>query len=59
MLSPVADPDLQKGGGGEGGRSHPDPEIRGEPGLPKNFLGVIQASVWSKNKGGLRDYAWL
>ena len=29
----VADPDLQIGGGGGGG--HPDPEIRGGPGLKK------------------------
>ena len=46
-----------KGGGG----SHPDPEIRGgqssRPGdkggglVSKNFLSVLQASVWSKNKG--------
>ena len=33
----VADPDLQIRGGGEGG-GHPDPEIRGGPGLQKNFF---------------------
>ena len=31
----VADPDLQIGGWGWGG-GHPDPEIRGGPGLQKN-----------------------
>ena len=37
----VADPDLQTrgGGGGGGGQGgHPEPEIKGEPGLKKNFL---------------------
>ena len=36
----------------EGGQSHPDPEIRWGPGLKKNFFSALQASVWSKNKGG-------
>ena len=37
--------------GGEGGGGHPEPEIRRGPGLQKKFL-ALQASVWSKNKGG-------
>ena len=41
-----------KGGGGGGG--HPDPEIRGGPGLKKNFFSALRASFWSKNKGGGR-----
>ena len=45
-----ADPDTQMGGVGEGG-GHPDPEIRGMPGLKKIFF-ALRASVWSKNKGG-------
>ena len=42
---PVADPTpSDKGGGGGGGGvlaggGHPDPEIRGEPGLTKIFFG--------------------
>ena len=32
----MADPDLQIRGRGGGG--HPDPKIRGEPGLQKNFF---------------------
>ena len=47
----VVDPDLQIWGGeGREGR-HPDSEIRGGPGLKKNFL-ALWASFWSKNKGG-------
>ena len=46
---PVADPDLQIGGRGGG---HPDPEIRGKPGLKKIFFSALRASVWSKNKRG-------
>ena len=38
-----------KGGGG-----HPDPEIRGGPGLKKIFFSALRASFWSKNKGGGR-----
>ena len=41
MLYPVADPDIQirrRVGGGRGGGGHPDPEIRGRPGLKKNFF---------------------
>ena len=42
-----------KGGGGALG--HPDPEIRGEPGLQKFIFGPSgAASVWSKNKRGAR-----
>ena len=33
-----------------GGGGHPDPEVRGRPGL--NFFSTLRASVWSKNKGG-------
>ena len=29
---------------------HPDPEIRGRPGLKKKFFSTLQASVWSKNE---------
>ena len=38
-------------GEGGGGR-YSDPEIRGRPGLKKNFFSALPASVWSKNKGG-------
>ena len=38
---------VRKGGGGVGG-GHPDPEIRGVRSI---FFG-LQASFWSKNKGG-------
>ena len=41
----MADPYLQKGGGG-GGR--PDPEIRGGGLVPKEFF--FGPSAWSKNK---------
>ena len=36
----MADPDLQirEGGGGECRGGHPDPEIRGGPGLQQKFL---------------------
>jgi len=53
---PVADPDLQIRGSrsfrpsDKGGPGHPDPEIRGAPGL-KIFFSALRASVWSKNKG--------
>ena len=54
MLYPVADPDIQirrrVGGGGGGGGGHPDPEIRGRPGLKKKCFSALQASVWSKNE---------
>ena len=49
MLYPVADPDIQirrRMGG------HPDPEIRGRPGLKKKFFSALRASVWSKKIGG-------
>ena len=51
MLYPVADPDIQirrRVGGVLGG--HPDPEIRGRPGLKKKFFSALRASVWSKNE---------
>ena len=38
-------------GGGGGGELSFRPEIRGMPGLKKNFSS-LRASVWSKNKGG-------
>ena len=38
----MADPDLQIRGGGGG--SHQDPEIRGVPGLQKNFFGPLLLS---------------
>ena len=47
MLYPVADPDIQirrRVGG------HPDPEIRGRPGLKKKFFSALRASVWFKNE---------
>ena len=37
-------------GGEEGGRLHPDPEIRRRQ-SPKKFFSALWASVWSKNKG--------
>ena len=44
----VADPDLKI----RRGPGHPDPEIRGGGRSPKRFFSALQASVWSKNKGG-------
>ena len=44
----MADPDFQIMGGGGGG--HPDPEIKGGPGLKKIFSS-LWGSFWSKNKG--------
>ena len=39
----------------KGGPSHPDPEVRGGWGRSrKKFFWALQASVWSKNKGGPR-----
>ena len=32
------------------GAGHPDPEIRGGPGLQKKIFLALRASVWSKNK---------
>ena len=41
----MADPDLQiREGGGRGG-GHPDPEIKGEPGLKFFFLGSSGLSL--------------
>ena len=42
--------------GGRGG-GHPDPEIRGTPGLQKTFS-ALWASFWLKNKGG-RPLPWI
>ena len=42
-----------KEGEGGGGGGHPDSEIKGGPGLKKLFP-ALQASFWSKNKGGGR-----
>ena len=55
-LGSVADPDIQirrgwEGEGGGGGCGHPDPELRGMPSLQRIFS-PLQASVWSKYKGG-------
>ena len=44
----VADPDLQIRGGG-----HPDPEIRGGPGVPKIFFGPLGLILVKKGGGGL------
>ena len=41
-------PSVTWGGGG----GHPDPEIREGGGSVKKFFWALQASVWSKNKGG-------
>ena len=40
----MANPDLQVRGG------HPDPKIRGSPGL-QNLFSALRASFWAKNKG--------
>ena len=50
-IRPVADPDLQMGGGGGVGLGHPDSEIKGGPGLKKKFFSALRASFWSKTKG--------
>ena len=49
-LQSVADPDLQIRKGRVPG--HPDPDIRGDPGSPKNYFLALRASVWSKNMEG-------
>ena len=50
--NPVAYPDLQIKGGGEGRGGHPDVEIRGRGQSQKSFFfSALRASVWSKNKG--------
>ena len=48
----MADPHLQRRGGG--GAGHPDPEIRGVGGTQskKYFFSALWASFWSENKGG-------
>ena len=46
---PVADPDLQIGGRGGG---HPDPEIRGKPGLKKIFFRPYGPQFGLKIRGG-------
>ena len=48
IFGTVADADLEisgvcGGGGGEG--SHPDPEIRGTPGLKKNFSALRASGI--------------
>ena len=48
----VPDPDHEKRGGGQGGGRHPDPQIRGGPGLQKKFFSAFRSSDWSENKGG-------
>ena len=47
---PVADPDLQIGGRGGG---HPDPEIRGKPGLKKIFFRPYGPQFGLKIRGGV------
>lgn len=49
LLLVTANPDFQMGGGG-GGASYPDPQIRGQS--PKMFFSAFQSSVWSENKVG-------
>ena len=48
----VVDPDRQLSGWGGGGGGHPHPEIREGGGSVKKIFWALQASVWSKNKGG-------
>ena len=51
----MADPDLQirEGGGGECRGGHPDPEIRGGPGLQQKFLWPFRSQFGIKiGKGG-------
>ena len=48
--SSVRDPDLEIKWGGGG---HPDLQIKGGSLQKNNFFSACQASVWSKNKGGL------
>ena len=54
----MADPDLQIKGGGGGGAGHPEPALKcgagGGEGRRK-FFSALRASVWSKNKAGVRD----
>ena len=48
-VTSVADPDLHMGQGGNG---HLDPDMRGGGPVSKKHVSALQASVWSKNKGG-------
>ena len=49
----VADPDLQiRGGGGEGGDSHPDPEIRRGGGRKTKFCQPLGLQFGLKIRGG-------
>ena len=52
-LQSVADPDLQI----RGVPRHPDPDISGGGGSPKNYFPALRASVWSKNKGRRAPWA--
>ena len=47
-LFPVADPDLRSD---KGGPAHPDPEIRGEPGLKSSFFYPSGLSLVLKIRG--------
>ena len=50
----VPDPDLEMGGGGGSSR----PFDGGGGWFPKKIFLALQASVWSKNKGGGRAGMW-
>ena len=41
----MADADLEISGVGGGGGVHPDPEIRGTPGLKKNFSALRASGI--------------
>ena len=47
----VPDPDIKIKGGGGGRAGHQDPQIRRGK-VSTKFFSALQASVWSKNKGG-------
>ena len=47
-----SDPQIRARGGGGGGRGSHHTLRKGGPGLKKNFLGALRASVWSKDKRG-------
>ena len=53
---PVADPDLQMGGGGEGGCGHLDPEIRGWGQSQKKFFRPFRPQFGLKIR---KNPAWI
>ena len=55
-LLTVADPDLQIRGSGGG---HPDPEIRGRPGLIKKFFGPSGLSLVIRAGGPPGPLPWI